>query len=339
MGISWLSSHTDNQPRTPGRALGCLGTHPEPGVWPGSPPGLCTWMGRGVKLWNHLPCSVPPSQALRGQFPGRAVPQPLRTEPHVVGHCPVQAGLGDRANPPSSMPTSARARHRQASVPQNRDWTDRRMSDGSWGDSEALESARSRAGQGSTSLSKPSRAPWRRRGLGWDLEDKETLSPAEGHRQGGQTGVGRDDLGQVSCLSHKTPPPPAETVTVTTVPWACAEPRSGLGRQHPPSPPEKCVSSAHLPSTSQLPAPVGAVGSRGKRNPPARGLRAGDRRPLVPWEDAVVLGGRLRPETVGTGVGTQRPSSSGALGRPAEGRCGALLPPSPSLPEQSGDSP
>lgn len=130
-----------------------------------------------------------------------------------MGRCPVQAGLGDGGARPSGMPTSARARRRRASVPQDRDWTDGRVA-AVWGGSGALEGAQSRVGRGSTSLSKPSRAPWRRRSLGWDLEDKETLFPAKGHRQGGQTGVGRA-LGEVrssACLlSRKTPPPPADS--------------------------------------------------------------------------------------------------------------------------------
>lgn len=151
-------------------------------------------------------------------------------------------------------------------------------------------------------------------------------------------GVGRA-LGEVTRLSRRTPPSPAETVMATTAPWACAEAGSSLGGQHLPSRPEKCASPLACPARPQLPASVGAVGS-GEKEATGQGPEGRGRAASRSVGRCCGSGREAEAETVRrTGVGTEGRSSSGALGRPAEGRCGASPPPAFSLPGRCGDSP
>lgn len=146
-------------------------------------------------------------------------------------------------------------------------------------------------------------------------------------------------LGEVTRLSRRTPPSPAETVTATTAPWACAEAGSSLGGQHLPSRPEKCASPLACPARPQLPASAGAVGS-GEKEATGQGPEGRGRAASRSVGRCCGSGREAEAETVRrTGVGTEGRSSSGALGRPAEGRCGASPPPAFSLPGRCGDSP
>lgn len=99
-------------------------------------------------------------------------------------------------------------------------------------------------------------------------------------------------------------------MTVTTPPWACVEVRSRLGWQHPPSPPEKCASSLHLPSTSPAASFGGSRQLMGKKESTGQGAEGG---------------GQAASRSVGRCCGSGREAEAGSEGQES----GPSFPPHP----------